>query len=163
MTRDTLGRAAVAAHEARAAADLHGVALGTPIYAQDGILPVEHLVPGDRIITRDAGLVTLRALDVRAAVLPRVRVAAGAFGRERPAGELILPAAQRMLLRDGPAQAVIGRPQGLAALSRLVDGETVEALGTGAIRLFTLVFDRPHLIYADGLELASAAPAVEHA
>jgi hypothetical protein len=163
MSRDTLGRVAATAHDARAAADLHGVALGTPIYAQDGILPVEHLVPGDRIITRDAGLVTLRALDVCAAVLPRVRVFAGSFGRERPARDLILPAAQRMLLRDGSAQAVIDRPQGLVALSGLVDGQAVEALGSGPIRLFTLVFDRPHLFYADGLELASAAPAVEHA
>lgn len=163
MTRDTLGRAAAVAREARAATDLHGVPLGTPIYAQDGILPVEHLVPGDRIITRDAGLVTLRALDACAAVVPRVQVSAGCFGRERPAGDLILPAAQRVLLSGGTAQAMIGRSQGLVTLSCLVDGETVEALGTGPIRLFTLIFDRPHLIYADGLELASAAPAVEHA
>jgi hypothetical protein len=159
MTRDTLGRGSVQAGRALAPPDFHGVAVGTLIYTQDGILPVEHLVPGDRIITRDAGLVTLRGLEVREAIAPQVQVGRGAFGRDRPGGATRLPAGQRILLRDWRAQALYGRAQVLVPLSRLVDGAHVVRLGEGRLRLFTLGFDRPHLIYANGLELASAAPA----
>lgn len=155
MTQGTAGLERGA--PARTRGGLHGLVAGTPVYAQDGVLPVEYLTPGDRIITRDAGLATLLAVRVRHLSAARVRVARGAFGSGRPGSDILLPGGQRVLLRDWRAQALHGRAQVLVPVTRLVDGVRVTPVGTAAARLFTLVFERPHLIYADGLELASAA------
>jgi hypothetical protein len=74
----------------------------------------------------------------------------------RPDQEVLLPASQEILLRDWRAKALFGAAQALVPVSRLVDGSFVCALGEIEMGLHELVFDRPHILYVDGLELASA-------
>jgi hypothetical protein len=133
------------------------IAPGTPVLTLDGALPVEHLYPGDRLVTRHGARV-LEALD--RVTLPAgtaiVQIAKNALGG-RPERDLWLPAAQRLVIRDWRAKALYGQAQVCIPAGQLVDGEFIrlsqlEADVTG----FALRFGRPEIFYADGLELASA-------
>ncbi|SLN30150.1 hypothetical protein ROJ8625_01354 [Roseivivax jejudonensis] len=131
---------------------------GTEVFTLDGTLPVEVLVPGDRVITRDAGAVALREVRHRHAALPLVRLRAGSLGNARPDRDLVMPARQEILVRDWRASALFGRAQALVAARRLCDGEFVSEIGTCDVSVVELVFDAPHIVYADGLEVAAGAP-----
>jgi hypothetical protein len=133
-----------------------GLPSGTIVLSQDGEIPVEFLSPGDRVITRDAGLVTLRDVVRIRDVTTAVRFAAGSLGHMRPDQDLVLPADQKVLIRDWRAQSMFGQTQAMVSASRLIDGEFVRDLGRQTMILHQLVFDRAHVIYAGGLELAGA-------
>ena len=131
---------------------------GTELLTLAGALPVEALYPGDRVITRDAGAQVLRRIsrhDVPAD-MRFVFIRKDALGG-KPVGDLLLPADQRILLRDWRAQALFGTPAARVPLSRLVDGEVICWSDTRPEALLTLQFDRAHVLYADGLEVISAA------
>lgn len=131
---------------------------GTEILTLAGALPVEALYPGDRVITRDAGAQGLRRIfrhDVPAE-MRFVFIRKDALGG-KPVRDLLLPADQRILLRDWRAQALFGTPAARVPLSRLVDGEVICWTDTRPEALLTLQFDRAHVLYADGLEVISAA------
>lgn len=132
---------------------------GTEILSLAGALPVEALYPGDRVITRDAGAQVLTRIarhDVPTG-LRFVSVRKDALGG-KPMRDLLLPANQRILLRDWRAQALFGTPCARVPLSRLVDGEFISWSDERPKALLSLHFRRTHLIYADGLELFSADP-----
>jgi hypothetical protein len=133
------------------------IAPGTTIVTLDGALPVEHLYPGDRLITRH-GARALLAIDQ--VTLPAgthiVMITKNALGG-RPEKDLWLPAAQRVLIRDWRAQALYGQKQVCIPAGQLADGEYVRLdLLTEAVTGFALRFGRPEVFYADGLELTSA-------
>lgn len=136
----------------------NALALGTLVLTLDGALPVEFLTPGDRVITRDSGTARLRALHARKLRLSAVTIAPGTLGHMRPDHEVTLPAMQEILLRDWRASALFGAQQALVPLARLVDGRFIRNAGECELHLCELVFDTPHILYADGLELASAKP-----
>jgi len=155
------------AFAARAAADQAspppcGIAAGTVILTRDGEIPVDWLMAGERVITRDTGLATLLAVESR--VVPRaglVRVKAGALGEGRPGHDLLLAAGQPVLLRGWRARAMFGLPQVQVPVAALVEGEGIAAVAAGGeTRLFTLILAEPHVVYADGVELVAAAPAL---
>ena len=161
MKPNTVGRAVApsrAPHPQPPQTPQDGLPGGTIILTMDGEMPVEFLEPGDRIITRDSGVARLVALDRLRLQTRRILITAGSLGDTRPESDLVLPAAQPVLLRDWRAQALCGRAQALAPAGALVDGEFVLDLGPGRMDLHRLRFDAPHVIYAGGLELAAAAP-----
>lgn len=135
------------------------LAPGTTVLTLDGALPVEHLYPGDRLITRHGA----RALSAVARVrfprgMPIVELTRNALGG-RPERDLWVPAAQRILIRDWRARALYGQAQACVPAGQLVDGEFVRLSGlAGEVTGFALRFGRPEVIYAEGLELASADP-----
>jgi len=133
------------------------IAPGTTVLTLDGALPVGHLYPGDMVITRH-GARPLAAID--RVTLPAgtaiVEIARNALGG-RPERDLWLPAAQRILIRDWRAKALYGQAQACVAAGQLVDGEYVRLSELSAdVTGFALRFGRPEVVYADGLELASA-------
>lgn len=137
---------------------LLGFALGTTVLTGDGCISVEHLTPGDRIITRDAGFVRLVQLDVIKTTGPAICVSAGTLGQSRPEGDMILPAGQPVSISGWRAQTLFGQARTIVPLHRLVDGEYIRNLGPTAMRLFCLRFERQHVIYADGMECLSGEP-----
>ncbi|SNS77440.1 Hint domain-containing protein [Antarctobacter heliothermus] len=134
----------------------NALAVGTLVLTLDGALPVEYLAPGDRVITRDSGTARLRALHAHRRRLAAVTITPGTLGHMRPDHEVTLPAMQEILLRDWRASALFGADQALVPLARLVDGTFIREVGKLDLHLCELVFDTPHILYADGLELASA-------
>lgn len=133
-------------------AGLSGFAQGARVATMDGLLPVEYLGLGDRVITR-SGARVLRGISAIPFVTQLVRIAPGALGHDRPGEALVLGAATEVLLRDWRAEVMFGRKQALVAVSRLVDGQFVTRLSGVKTRLFALHFDAPEVIYADGVEI----------
>lgn len=139
---------------------LNAVCAGTLVLTLDGELPVEYLTPGDRIITRTAGTARLHALRHRRLTVDAVSIAHGTLGNARPDRDVILPGCQEILVRDWRASALFGAAQALVPACRLVDGTYIRSLGRETLDLFELHFETPQILYADGLELASAQTVV---
>ena len=144
---------------ANAASEMsNALVAGTTVLTLDGALPVEFLSPGDRVITRDSGMAVLKDVRRRTIVAECVTIRAGSLGNTRPDRDATVPATQEILIRDWRADALFGKAQALVPARRLVDGEFIRAAGKREVTLIELVFDASHIVYADGLELASAAP-----
>lgn len=135
----------------------NGIASGALVTTMAGIVPVDGLSPGDRIITRSG----MRIIDqVRAIRVPEgsdiIAVTKDALGG-RPDRDLWLLPDQPLLIRDWRALALWGVTQARVAAKRLVDGEYVRwsALET-ATTCYQITCKTPEILYVDGLELASA-------
>lgn len=131
-----------------------GFCAGTTILTLDGELPVDHLQPGDRVITRDSGVATLRGIVSQVRKVAPVRIKAGSLGHTRPDRDMILPPATRLHIRDWRAEALFGTPTAMIAAERLIDGEFIATGDVQSMTVHRLTFDAPHIVYADGLEVA---------
>lgn len=120
-----------------------------------GERPISSLEPGDRIITRDRGMAMIEDIRSKSVTTSLVKIAARALGHNRPEADTVLPAGQRILIRDWRAQAVFGSGKALVPAERLVDGEFITLEPEATVTLYDLLFDDPHILYVDGLEVAS--------
>jgi hypothetical protein len=162
MEPKTVRRANMGQKNARlVAADqaCNALPIGTIVQTLDGLLPVEFLEVGDRVITRNQGFARLRELRVSVQTVPAIRVQAGTLGNMRPDCTVDLPANHQVLVRDWRAKALFGANQALVPVQRLVDGEFIKPLGPTEMHLIELVFDSPQIVYADGLEVAAGTSA----
>lgn len=133
-----------------------GVSPDALVMTAEGALPAAYLDVGDRIITR-RGIRRLRGI-VRRNVPEnalRVLVRSDALGG-KPDRNVILMPQQRVLIRDWRAKTLWGRDIAAPAISRLVDGNVIRTVTEGPSMMISLYFGAPEVIYADGLELASA-------
>lgn len=130
-----------------------GIASGTLVLTLDGELPVEFLSAGDRIITR-SGARTLRSVHVAEHTnVAMIRISASALGIERPDEDMIVASDQPIIIRDWRAKALKGSDQAVIPAHKLADGNYIRPQTVGSLRLYTLEFDAPQIIYANGLEL----------
>lgn len=136
-----------------------GLLAGTQVRTLDGLLPVEYLEPGDRIVTRDGArrLVAVSVRNRRMAAVVRIR--ATTLGHDRPEQDLLLAPGQPVMIRDWRARALYGADAAAIPASRLADGEFIVTELLPQVRLYTLHFAGDEVVYADGLEIA--CPAVE--
>jgi Hint domain len=134
-----------------------GLLAGTQIRTLDGLLPVEFLGPGDRIVTR-AGSRRLLAVSVLQRRMARVvRIRATTLGYDRPEQDLLLAPGQLVMIRDWRARALYGVEAAAIPASRLADGEFIVTEVLRQVQLFTLRFAEDEVIYAEGLEIACPA------
>ncbi|NRB04559.1 MAG: Hint domain-containing protein [Rhodobacteraceae bacterium] len=140
-----------------------GLPAGTLVATASGDVPIEYLNPGDRIVTRSAGLVRVDTVTSQLARTRFVAVNPGALGVRRPNHAALLPASQPVLLRDGRASAVYGQSNVIVAVGELADGDAIIAIGQRTSVLLSLNFADPQIIYADGMELAISSMAGEMA
>ena len=122
--------------------------VGTSLWTADGILPVEVLDPGERIISRDAGMVRVTAVARDSLRLRCVALAPGALGRGRPEREMVLPADTLVRSAAGMLRPVLA----------LVDGSALRDLGVIEVGTVALGCAAPHLLYAEGLEIGMVPP-----
>lgn len=142
---------------------LNALVASTVVLTLEGALPVEFINPGDRVITRDSGTAVVRQVRRRLRTMQAVCIRAGSLGNARPDRDITLSASQEILVRDWRAPMLFGAAQALVPVERLMDGEFIRHLGLIEVETVELVFDAPHILYADGLELASAHPATAQA
>lgn len=135
--------------------DLSGLAEETIVLTLDGELPVEHLSAGDRIITRNSGMAILRDIVVTEATVAPVCVKAGSLGHTRPDRDMMIAPDARIHIRDWRAKALFGTPTANVPARKLVDREFVTEGAPRHMRLYALVFDQAHIVYADGLEVST--------
>lgn len=144
-----------AAAEVVAPISLTGMCAGSIVLTLDGELPVEHLSIGDRIISRTSGTAILRDIQVTEVMMTPIRIKAGSLGHTRPDRDMLVSPEAQLHVRDWRAEALFGTPSAMVSARRLIDGEFVAEETTRLVSLFTLVFDRPQVIYADGMEIGA--------
>ncbi|PHQ94789.1 MAG: hypothetical protein COB39_13520 [Marinosulfonomonas sp.] len=138
------------------AANAAGIAVGTIVLTLDGEIPVEHLNAGDRVITRDSGMAVLTAVHMREVTMRPYKISADRLGEGRPEADTYVAGDQHILVRGLLAQALFKSNSALVPVSRLVDGEYIAKCEEQTMRLYELEFDTAHVVYANGLEVASA-------
>ncbi len=132
-------------------------ARGTRITLGDGRQkPIEALVPGDMILTRDHGRQPLRWLG-RATLRAAGAFAPVVIGRDclGNAGDLIVSQHHRIFLYQRDRSAGLPTSEVLVQAKHLVDGETVFVREGGFVDYFSLVFDRHEIVYAEGIPCES--------
>lgn len=137
--------------------DVTGLIDGTTVMTLDGELPVEHLSAGDRVITRDSGVAVLKDVRVTEKEIAPIEIKAGSLGHTRPDRDTLLAPGAQVHIRDWRAQAMYGTKSANVPARRLTDGEFIAESSLRVVRVYDLVFDRPHVVYADGLEVTTHA------
>lgn len=130
-----------------------GVCVGTTVMTLNGETPVEHLCVGDRVITRDTGVAVLKAIHKTRVKMQTIRIKAGSLGHTRPDRDMIVSPGARIHIRDWRAEAIFGAPTAMVEAHKLVDGEYLALQNSRDMDVYELVFDRQHIIYADGIEM----------
>lgn len=114
------------------------------ILTADGEMPIAHLLPGDRIVTRETGLVPLVGLVPFRGMARLVSLKPAALGRAMPMEALALTEAQEVLWRAG----------GLTCTgAELVELGLASELGWRACTLLELVLESAQTVYIEGAEL----------
>lgn len=136
---------------------LAGIAAGTGICTLDGILPVEYLEPGDRVVTR-SGARRLMAISVKKHQGEGlIRVRASTLGHDRPERDLLIAEGQHVYVRDWRAKLLFGADAAAVPAARLADGEFIlresDQSSRTPVYLYVLRFDEDEVIWAEGLEL----------
>lgn len=137
--------------------NVSGVAQGTTIMTLQGEVAVEDLKAGDRIITRDAGMSVLREIRSKEVSVTPIKVKAGSLGHTRPEADMVVGPDTLVHIRDWRAKALFGADVATVKAKRLLDGEFVSEATPQTMTVHELIFDRQHIVYADGLEIASTA------
>ncbi|MEP5153672.1 Hint domain-containing protein [Planktotalea sp.] len=130
-----------------------GLCADTIVYTMDGELPAGDIAPGDRIITRDAGMVILRGVRRKRITIDTVHIKAGSLGHNRPEDDLIVPIGTKLLIRDWRAQALYASKEKMVPAEDLIDGEYVTLSAPKEHDIIELIFDDPHVLYAGGMEI----------
>lgn len=149
--------------KAATAAIADGILRGTIVLTLKGEMPVQHLMPGDKVITRDSGLATVQAVESLKTPVQTVTIKAGSLGQTRPQDDVTVPARQSLLIRDWRALAMFGKAEAIVEAADLIDNEFVTDNGVQDTTLFQICFDAPHIIYAGGLEVESHMTALAQA
>jgi hypothetical protein len=136
-----------------------GIVAATLIATERGWARASDLRPGDRIVTFDSGLQTLRALGRgRLASAPRLphrarplAVPAGALGNRRP---LTLLPGQSVLIESDKAEELYGDPFALVPADALEGWRGIARIDPEAeIEVRFLEFDGDEIVYAEGMAL----------
>ena len=143
--------------EAHVLAEGQGLLSCTHVRTLDGILPVEVICPGDRVVTHrgTARLVSISASRRRDMAV--IRITASSLGHDRPEADLLIAPGQPVMIRDWRARVLYGTDTAAVPAARLADGEIVLTERRADVQMFTLRFETEEVIYAEGLELACQA------
>jgi Hint domain len=147
---------AVLEHTSRVdvAQDLGGIAVGAPVVTLDGVMPVEYLEPGDRVVTR-SGVRTLCDVLCLPYSGEALMVIGGSLGHCLPGENTYILPDTRIVVRDWRARALFGMETALVPAETLEDGEFVRRVQVVDLPMFTLVFEKDEIVYAGGMELAA--------
>jgi hypothetical protein len=118
--------------------------------------PIEQMRPGDRVLSRDAGIQqvrwvgqsTLRAVGD----LDPILIRKGALNN---ANDLIVSPAHRLMVYQRSDEIGAGAPEILVRARDLVNGDSVVVLDGGFADYFQILFDRHHIISAEGIAAES--------
>ncbi len=136
--------------------DTAGIVEGALVVTPRGIVRIEDLRPGDRLVSRSHGIVPLLRIEQRSLVTRGIYVFAGSIGHYRSDRDTLLPSGQPVMVRDWRAKALFGKSEAVVPALHLVDGEHVRDLGFMPMTVYRLFSRGPEVIYADGMELGTS-------
>ena len=145
---------------------------GTMILTLSGPVPIENLVAGDRVVTRDHGAQPIRWIGSTtvkgeyASANKRLRpitIRKDALGHNQPDRDMQVSRQHRILLRDWRSEVLFGKSEGVLvpAFALCNDSSIVESNPTTDVTYIHMVFDRHEVVYADGIEAESFLPVAE--
>lgn len=118
--------------------------------------PVEDLNVGDRILTRDDGVQTLRWIGTTTTratgEFAPIRIAAGALNNT---ADLLVSPDHRLFIYQRTDELGAGRSELLVKARHLVNADTVTVAEGGFVDYFQLLFDSHQIIYAEGIAAES--------
>ncbi len=128
-------------------------ARGTLIRMADGSeKPVETLVEGDMVQTRDNGPQPVRWVGGRVAPahghLAPIVITSGALGNH---SDLIVSPQHRLLIADWRAEVMLGSHEVLVKARDLVNDDTIYRREGGVVEYFHILFDNHEIIYSEGI------------
>jgi hypothetical protein len=132
---------------------------GTLISTPDGDVPVEQLLPGDLVLTKDDGPQPLRwsgqrRVEARGDFAP-IWIRANTFGKH---GSLLVSPLHRILIKDALADVLFGEDEVLIAARDLINDHSVCRREGGDVRYVHLLFDRHQVVFSEGLATESFLP-----
>ncbi len=142
---------------------------GTMLETPDGLVPVEALVAGDRVVTKDGGAQPIlwagsrNVSGARLYAMPDlrpVRIREGALGIGSPNGDLIVSPDHKMLVAGQAARDLWGEDEVLVAARDLIDGAGIARdMGAKSVTYHHLMLEEHHVLVANGVETESFHPA----
>ncbi|SFR42133.1 Hint domain-containing protein [Yoonia tamlensis] len=132
-------------------------ARGTLITMGNGMMrPIEDLVVGDEVLTRDSGKQPIRMIDqctLRASGrFAPIVITKGALHNEN---DLVLRPDHRLMVYQRADFLGAGRAEVLIKARQLVDGKTVVRRKGGYVDYYQLIFDEHYIIFAEGIAAES--------
>jgi hypothetical protein len=141
---------------------------GTLIETDRGEIPVESLVVGDRVLTRDSGYRPVRWIGrrdltsddlYRLQELVPVRISRGAMGPDMPSRNMMVSPRHRVLMAGHRAELVSGETEALASALHLVGMPGVtRAKDVTGVSYIHFMFDQHEIVRSDGLWTESFQP-----
>lgn len=133
---------------------------GTQLLTGQGERAIETVQPGDRIITRGAGIRNVRdVLEVAMpSATPQVHIPAGALGHGRPQRDMMVGLDHMIVLRGTRVRMLYDCAEAHIPAARLVDGQIITITPAPASSARALLMDTPSVLYTDGLEMLNEAP-----
>ena len=142
---------------------------GTLLETPKGLKPVETLVAGDSVVTKDGGAQPIlwagsrNVSGARLYAMPDlrpVRIRRGALGGNRPEGDLIVSPDHRMVVSGSATEELWGEREVLVAARDLIDGSGVARdLAAKSVTYHHLMLEKHHVVVANGVETESFHPA----
>jgi hypothetical protein len=133
---------------------------GTRIDTATGPREIETLAVGDRVVTRDSGLATIRWIGKRTVRatgnMAPVVFSKGAIGND---SDIAVSPQHRMFLSGWRCEMLFGESEVLAPAIHLVNGETIWRREGGEVTYYHILFDRHEIISAHGCLSESFHPA----
>ena len=133
---------------------------GTQIATQSGLVAVEDLSSGDRVMTLDCGFQPIRwigsrkldsmDLDLHPKLRP-IRIQAGALGKNLPEQDLTVSPQHRMMLSSPIAERIFGEKEALIPANKLLPLDGIDIVGDAdSVEYFHMLFDRHQIVFANG-------------
>lgn len=145
---------------------------GAIVQTENGPVAVEDLLPGDRVVT-SLGVQTLlwRGMmsispdgeNPRAHMQTMTRITSDAMGYGRPALDLVLGPAARMLHRSPAAKTLTGRDAVLIPVRDYIDGsQIIELRPIARVNCYQLGFARHACVQVNGIDVETLHPGPWH-
>ena len=140
---------------------------GTRIATLLGEVPVENLVAGDKVVTRDNGIQEIRwagrkKIDWRLMTayphLKPVLVRQGSFGNDLPERDLMISPNHRVLVATERTALQFDEPEVLVAAKHLIGGLAVRSIDSIGTTYLNILFDRHEVVLSDGIWTESFQP-----
>lgn len=140
---------------------------GTMLATPHGEKPIEDLVVGDRIITRDNGLQDIRWIGRRGLTrvellanphLKPVLIRAGSLGDSLPDRDMLVSPNHRMLVANDKTALYFEEHEVLVSAKHLIDQKGVKQVETLGTQYLHLMFDRHEVVLANGAWSESFQP-----
>ena len=140
---------------------------GTLISTAKGAVPVQDLKVGDKVITRDNGLQTIRWVGAKTMEgrhlldnqhLRPILIRKGSLGRDLPERDMKVSPNHRMLVANERTSLLFEEREVLVAAKHLIDHKGIQQIDVVGTTYIHMLFDHHEVILADGAWSESFQP-----